>query len=133
MSQTETDLDTPQPEEPVAVMSVGEETAAFANLSASLTEIRKLKGVVGYILRSDTSAIVDLSEQAKISQYALLSSEIHKSSVRLSKQFSLGHVESVLVEGKDLKVLCMGLGENKVSIFLEQMASYAWIVKRILL
>ena len=64
----------------IAVTTVGEETneenSAFASLSASLAEIRKLKGVTGYILRSSTSAIIDVADSDKIFQYAILTSEI---------------------------------------------------------
>lgn len=127
--------DNPQEQfaEPVALTSVGNENYAFANLSASLAEIRKLKGVVGYILRSDTSAIIDLNEQDKIIDYAVLSSQMHESSLEVAKQFNLGDTESVLVEGKNIKVLCMSMGENRVSVFMEKSATHAWIIKRILL
>jgi predicted regulator of Ras-like GTPase activity (Roadblock/LC7/MglB family) len=116
-----------------AVISVGEENSTFAGLSTSLTEIRKLKGVVGYILRSNTSAIIDLNEQDKIIEYAILSSQINDSSLEIANQFNLGTAESVLVEGKAIKVLCMTMGENKISIFMEKSAAHAWIIKRILL
>jgi predicted regulator of Ras-like GTPase activity (Roadblock/LC7/MglB family) len=117
----------------VAITSVDEENSAFANLSASLTEIRKLKGVIGYILRSNTSAIIDLNEQDKIIEYAVLSSQMHDSSQEITKQFNLGETESILVEGENVKVLCMSIGENKISIFMEKSATHAWIIKRILL
>jgi predicted regulator of Ras-like GTPase activity (Roadblock/LC7/MglB family) len=117
----------------VAVISVDEENSGFASLSASLTEIRKLKGVIGYILRSNTSAIIDLNEQDKIIEYAVLSSQMHDSSQEITKQFNLGETESILVEGKNVKVLCMSIGENKISVFMEKSATHAWIIKRILL
>jgi predicted regulator of Ras-like GTPase activity (Roadblock/LC7/MglB family) len=116
-----------------AVISVGDDNAGFANLSASLAEIRKLKGVMGYILRSNTSAIIDLTENDKVIQYAILSSQIQESSSEMAKQFHLTEVESVLVEGKKVKVLCMSMGENRMSIFMEKTATHAWIIKRILL
>ena len=117
----------------VAVISVDEENSAFASLSASLAEIRKLKGVIGYILRSNTSAVIDLNEQDKIIEYAFLSSQMHDSSQEITKQFNLGETESILVEGKNVKVLCMSIGENKISVFMEKSATHAWIIKRILL
>jgi predicted regulator of Ras-like GTPase activity (Roadblock/LC7/MglB family) len=116
-----------------AVISVGDDNSGFANLAASLAEIRKLKGVSGYILRSETSAIVDLTEQDKIIEYAILSSQISESSREIAKQFSMADIESVLVEGKNVKVLCMSVGENKISVFMEKTATHAWIIKRILL
>ena len=102
-------------------------------LAASLAEIRKLKGVMGYILRSNTSAIIDLTEQEKIIEYAILSSQISESSTEMAKQFNLTDIESVLVEGKNVKVLCMSIGENRISVFMEKTATHAWIIKRILL
>ena len=117
----------------VAVISDGEENSAFASLSASLPEIRKLKGVMGYILRSNTSAIVDLTESDKISQYAILTSKIHESCQKIAKQFNLGQTESVLVEGENFKVLCLSIGENKISVLMDKSANHAWIIKRILL
>ena len=117
----------------VAITSADEENSAFASLSASLAEIRKLKGVIGYILRSNTSAIIDLTEPDKIIEYAILSSQMHDSSQEITKQFNLGETESILVEGKNVKVLCMSIGENKISVFMEKSATHAWIIKRILL
>jgi hypothetical protein len=76
----------------IAVTSVGEENSAFASLSASLTEIRKLNGVLGYILRSNTSAIIDLNETNKIIDYAILSSQMNDSSIEIAKQFNLGEI-----------------------------------------
>ena len=114
----------------VAVISAGDGDS-FTGLSAGLAEIRKLKGVIGYILRSSTSAIVDLNEQEKIIPYAVLSSEICDVGLQFADQFKLGAGESVLVEGKKIKVLCINMGENKISIFMEKSASHAWITKRI--
>ncbi len=115
------------------VISVGDDNATFANLSASLAEIRKLKGVMGYILRSESSAIIDLTEQDKIIDYAVLSSQISESSLEMAKQFNLSSIESILVEGKSVKVLCMSVGENKIGIFMEKTTTHGWIIKRILL
>jgi predicted regulator of Ras-like GTPase activity (Roadblock/LC7/MglB family) len=117
----------------IAVTSVGEENSAFASLSASLTEIRKLNGVLGYILRSNTSAIIDLNETNKIIDYAILSSQMNDSSIEIAKQFNLGEIECILVEGENVKVLCTTIGENKISIFMEKTATHSWIMKRILL
>jgi len=116
-----------------AVISVGDDNAVFVSLSASLAEIRKLKGVIGYILRSETSAIIDVTEQDKIIDYALLSSQVSESSFEMAKQFNISNIESVLVEGKSVKVLFMSVCENKIGIFMEKTATHAWIIKRVLL
>jgi predicted regulator of Ras-like GTPase activity (Roadblock/LC7/MglB family) len=108
-----------------------EENPAFENLSAQLAEIRKINGVVGYILRSATSATIDLKEPGKIVEYAILSSQVLDSSKEISDLFEIGDVENILVEGKDIKVLCMTIGENKISIFMEKTVDHADILNRI--
>lgn len=128
LAQTE-----PEVPEGAAVISVGDEDSGFSNLAASLAEIRKLKGVFGYILRNKKSAIVDLEEQEKISSLALLSTHIRESSFEIGRPFNLSDIESVLVEGKNAKVLCMSLGENMLDVFMEKTTSDASITKRILL
>jgi predicted regulator of Ras-like GTPase activity (Roadblock/LC7/MglB family) len=118
---------------PAALISVGQENFSFASLSASLAEIRKLEGVIGYILRSNSSAIIDLEPPENIIQYALLSSQIYDSCQEIAQQFNLGETESMLVEGENVKVLCMGIGENRVSVFMERAATDLGLVKSILL
>jgi predicted regulator of Ras-like GTPase activity (Roadblock/LC7/MglB family) len=104
----------------------------FTDLAASLAEMRKLDDIRGYILRSDTSAIIDLIEQEKIIEYAILSSQISESSGEIAKQFNLTGVESVLVEGKTVKMLCMNKSQNRVSVFMDKTVTHDSIIKRIL-
>jgi predicted regulator of Ras-like GTPase activity (Roadblock/LC7/MglB family) len=117
----------------VVITSVDDENSGFASLSASLAEIRKLKGVIGYILRSNTSAILDFTEPDKITENAILSSQIHDSCQEITKQFNLGEMENVLVEGENVKVLNMSMGENNISVFMEKNATHSGIIKRILM
>ncbi len=114
------------------IVVVGD-NSVFANLAATLSEIRKLKGVIGYILRSNIAAIIDITQKESLIEYASLCSQIHDSSRAIAKQFNLTDVESVLVEGKSVKVLCMCIGEIKMAVFMEKTCTHAWIVKRILL
>ena len=108
-----------------------EEDQVFADLSKNLAEIRKAKGVIGYILRSTTAATIDLKEPEKIVEYAILSSQVLDSSREISELFKLGDVESTLIEGKETKALCLVIGENKISIFMEKNADHADILKRV--
>lgn len=115
------------------MLMVGLNNSVFTNLAATLTEVRKLKGVNGYILRNNTAAIVDLSEKEHTTDYAMLSSEIHESRRDLIKQYNLADIESMLLQGKNAKVLCLELGENRIAVFMDKACAHAWIVKRILL
>ncbi len=122
-----------EPNYTAPVISVGDDNTIFENLATSLAEIRKLKGVTGYILRSGTLAIIDIAEQEKIIEFAILSSQISESSNEIAKQLNLADIESVLVEGKFVKVLLMSIGDNRIGIFMDRSATHAGIIKRILL
>jgi len=51
-----------------------EETVSTTDLKSSLEEIKNYPGVIGYILRSSTSASIDLKDPTKIIDYAIVSS-----------------------------------------------------------
>jgi predicted regulator of Ras-like GTPase activity (Roadblock/LC7/MglB family) len=111
--------------------STSEEEQAFTDLSNKLAEIRKGKGVTGYIIRNTTSAAIDLKEPEKIVEYAIFSSQVLDSTREISGLFELGDVESILVEGKENNALCMTINGNKISIFMEKDVDHADILKRI--
>ncbi len=102
--------------EPVAV----EETMPVSDLRASLEEIKTYKGVIGYILRTSASAAIDIKDPTKIIDYAVLSSSVLDASEEFSGLFKLGEVEDIVVEGKDVKVISLTIGESKISIFIEK-------------
>jgi predicted regulator of Ras-like GTPase activity (Roadblock/LC7/MglB family) len=108
-----------------------EENKSFTDLCNKLAEIRKNKSVIGYIIRNETSATIDLKETEKIFEYAIFSSQVLDSSQEISDLFELGDVKSVLIEGKESNVLCMNLDGNKISIFMEKDADQADILKKI--
>lgn len=108
-----------------------EEDQTFTDLSSKLAEIRKDKGVTGYIIRNATSATIDLKEPEKIVEYAIFSSQVLDSSQEISDLFELGDVKSILIEGKESNALCMTLDGNKISIFMEKDADQADILKKI--
>jgi predicted regulator of Ras-like GTPase activity (Roadblock/LC7/MglB family) len=118
--QTTTELS----ENAAAMITVGD-NSAFTNLAARLAEIRKQTGVAGYILRNDSSAIIDVPQQEKLTDYALLSWQIAASSSEIAKQFQLTTPESMVVEGKTAKVLCLNIGENKISLFMDKTTTHA--------
>jgi predicted regulator of Ras-like GTPase activity (Roadblock/LC7/MglB family) len=110
---------------------VTEEATSVNNLRANLEEIKTYDGVIGYILRNSTSAAIDLKDPTKIIDYAIISSSALDASEELSKFFDLGEVKEILVEGKNVKVLSLAVGENKVSIFLEKDADCEKILRKL--
>ena len=108
-----------------------EEDQTYTDLSTKLAEIRKNKDVIGYILRSTTQATIDLKEPEKLVEYAIFSSQVLDSSQEISDLYELGDVNSVLIQGKESKALCMTINENKISIFMEKTADHTDILKKI--
>ena len=108
-----------------------DEDPTFTALRPSLAEINKTPGVTGYILRNSTSAIIDLKNQEKLYEYAILSAQSIDTGNELSELFDLGKVDHVLIEGKDLKILCMAIGDNKASIFMEKETDHIAIIERL--
>jgi predicted regulator of Ras-like GTPase activity (Roadblock/LC7/MglB family) len=100
-------------------------------LKASLEELKGYEGVIGYILRNSTSATIDLKDPSKLIEYAILSSSALEAGEELSETFNLGLVKSILVEGKEVKVLSFTVGENKVSIFIERNTDPEKVLKKL--
>lgn len=111
---------------PVAV-----EGAIESNLRESLEEIKAYDGVIGYILRNSTSAAIDLKDPTKIIDYAILSSSTLDASEVLSEDFNLGTAKSIIVEGKDAKVISLTINENKISIFIEKEADCEKVLRKL--
>jgi predicted regulator of Ras-like GTPase activity (Roadblock/LC7/MglB family) len=105
--------------EDTTVKPVEEENFEYTNLNEALVEIRKTSGITGYILKSQTSATIDLNDTSKLMDYALLSSAVIDSSKKAQKLFDIGKIESVTVESKTVKALCIIKGENRASVFME--------------
>ena len=113
------------------VISAVEEEPIFEDLRMKLAAINKIEGITGYILRDPSYAVIDLKDQSRLVDYALLSSQAYDFGQEISELFDLGSVENIVVEGKDVKVVCMNIDENKVSIFMEKTADHACVLKQI--
>jgi predicted regulator of Ras-like GTPase activity (Roadblock/LC7/MglB family) len=108
-----------------------DEDERYEDLSCELAEIRKDKNVLGYILRNETSATIDIEASGKIVEYAIFSSQVLDSSQEISDEFELGDVESVVIEGEEKKVLCMKIGKNKINVFMKKDADCSKISKKL--
>ena len=108
-----------------------EATDSESNLRANLEEIKKYDGVVGYILRNTTSASIDLKEPAKMIDYAMLSSTAFDATEEVSDLFELGSIESIIVNGKNVKMLSLTVEQNKISIFMQNDADTEKILEKL--
>ncbi len=102
----------------------------FSELRSNLAEINKTRGVEGYILRNSTTAVIDLQKTEKLVEYALLMSETVECLQQLSDLFSLDATHAI-VEGKELKLICLVMGANTVGIFSKKNVDHDGIIKRI--
>jgi predicted regulator of Ras-like GTPase activity (Roadblock/LC7/MglB family) len=112
-------------------LGTSKEEELFTKISNNLAEIRKEKGIKGYILRSSTSAIIDLREPERVVEYAIFSSQVLYSSQELSNLFKLNDVKSVFIEGKESKTLCLNIHGNKIGVFMEKNVDSYKILKKI--
>jgi len=113
------------------IISAVEEEPVFEELRMKLAAINKTEGITGYILKDTSSAVIDLKDQSRLVDYAILSSQAYDFGQEMSELFDLGNVENIVVEGKDVKVVCMNIDENKVSIFMEKTADHACVLKQV--
>jgi len=100
-----------------------------ADLRTVLDRIKAREGVIGYILRASTSAAVDMKDPVKIIDYAVLSASALESAESLSETFGLGKINNIVVEGKDLKILLLTIGEHRISVFMEKNVDHNAIYK----
>jgi predicted regulator of Ras-like GTPase activity (Roadblock/LC7/MglB family) len=120
------------PEVAAATEQVAVEEAVPVNdLRSSLDEIKSYEGIIGYILKNSTSVAIDLKDPTKIIDYAVISSSVLDASVELSELFDLGEIKDVVVEGKSVKALCLAVGENRISVFMEKNADREKILRKL--
>jgi predicted regulator of Ras-like GTPase activity (Roadblock/LC7/MglB family) len=113
------------------VICAVDEEPIFEELRMKLAAINKIEGITGYILRDTSDAVIDLKDQAMLVDYAILSSQAYDFGQEISELFNLGNVENIVVEGKDVKVVCVNINENKVSIFMEKTTDHTNVLKQI--
>jgi len=101
------------------------------NLRANLEEIKTYDGVIGYIVRNSTSAAIDLKDPTRLIDYAVLSSSALDASEALSEDFNLGDVKSIIVTGKNVKVLSLTVSDNRISVFMDKEANYEKVLRKL--
>lgn len=117
-------------EEPADVKAEVKEDVG-AGLRVALENINTKEGVIGYILRGPTSASVDIKDPSRIIEYAVLSATAFESSESLSHLFGFGKIRSVVLEGKDVKILCLTIGDHRLSVFMEKTVDHNSIYKKL--
>ena len=115
-------------EEPIETPKV-EVKEPTNDMRTRLERVKSREGVIGYILRASTSASVDLKDPSKIIDYAILSAATIESGENLTRGFACGKINSIILEGKDVKILSMAIGAQKLSIFMEKSVNHNAVYK----
>ena len=102
------------------------------DLRKKLETLKSHEGLLGYIIRDSTFASMDLNDPTRTMDYAFLSSSIVNASERISRIFDLGNIKSILIEGKDIKMLVQTTSEYTISVFMEKTFD-SELLKKILL
>jgi len=113
--------------EPVAV----EHARAPYTIHDLLEEIKTYEGVIGYIQRNSKSASIDLKDPTKLVNYALLSSATMDTATQIAGLFDMGETKSVVLNGKDAKMLCLTINEDKISVLFENNAEVDRVLKKL--
>ncbi len=92
----------------------------IGNIQANLQNIKTREGIVGYIFRTPKSASIDLKDPTKIIDYAVLSSTVLEAGENMANVFELGNISKATLEGKDVKILTLKIGDNRLSIFMDK-------------
>jgi len=121
----------PKIAEAALIESEIETTTPTSDPRAILEKIKDQPGIVGYIFRNTASAAIDLKDPSKIIDYAILSSSSLDMAEELSALFDLGTTKHIIVEGKDIKMLSLTIGENKLTVFMEKDVDHEKILKRL--
>lgn len=90
------------------------------DVQETLKDIKNREGIIGYILRSSNSASIDLKDPTKIIDHALLSATSLEAGQELANIFEIGKVNAIILEGRDIKILSMMIGDNRLSLFMEK-------------
>ncbi|XHH09303.1 MAG: hypothetical protein ACFCUE_01380 [Candidatus Bathyarchaeia archaeon] len=92
----------------------------FDSLQLIIAEVQKVHKIEGYILKNSARALINLCKAEDVFDLALLTSEVFDSSSQLFEATNAGPLNSVVLEGSFLSVLCLSVGENQLSIFVNR-------------
>jgi predicted regulator of Ras-like GTPase activity (Roadblock/LC7/MglB family) len=108
-----------------------EQNIETEELQEKLQKIKEQEGIIGYILRDEKSAAIDLSDPTKIIDYAILSSSIIDLTDTMTDSLQMDKTDTIVVESEETKLLSMKINNNRISIFMEKDLDHNQIQKRL--
>ena len=101
-------------------MSDKKQKNAEESLQEKLKAIKDEDGIIGYIVRDEKSASIDLKDPTKIIDYAVLSSTSFDVAQNIAETLQIGEVDKIIVESEETKLMSMKLDNKLLSIFMAQ-------------
>ena len=114
--------------------SLGQEqkTKDYENLHSILKEIREKNEILGFILKGSAYAAIDLDSNEDLARFAILVSQLANFSKQVLNLHEEDLVRSVVLEGKELKVLCLNIRGNEIGIMMKKSNDDRKILNKIL-
>jgi predicted regulator of Ras-like GTPase activity (Roadblock/LC7/MglB family) len=116
----------------VEITASASEQSSFEDLAALLNDLCDSDTIMGYILKNDITAKINLKDSAKVVDFAMLSSQAFDSAAEISASFGVGSINNIVIDGTDIKVLCVNAGENAASVFMEKNTDHVSILNKLL-
>ena len=114
-----------------SALAKSEENRIFKRLRQILTEIRKNRRLMGYTLRNSSQAIADLNKAEELIELSLLSAQIFDSVQQLLGVCNREQMKNAVLEGSRMRILCVSIKGNQVSIFTEKSVDYQPILEKL--
>ena len=114
--------------------SLGQEKKSkdYANLHSILKEIREKSEILGFILKGSAYAAIDLDSNEDLGKFAILVSQLANFSKQVLNLHEEDFVRSVVLEGKELNVLCLNIRGNEIGIMMKKSKDDREIFNKIL-
>ncbi|MCW4024649.1 MAG: hypothetical protein NWF01_06395 [Candidatus Bathyarchaeota archaeon] len=95
-------------------------TRKAQNQAVILGETQKMsEKVIGYILRTESTAKINLVESDKIVDYAMFNSQLIESAHGMAEAIGIDGADQVVVAGKNIKTICKISGKTKTCVFIK--------------
>lgn len=98
-------------------------------LHEKLQEIKEQEGIIGYILRGEKSASIDIKDPTKIIDYAVLSSTTFETSNNIAETLQMNEIDTIIMESEETKLLSMNANDHQLSIFMEKTVDHNKLYK----
>lgn len=107
------------------------ETRIYKKLLRILKEIRVNNNLEGYVIRNSTRAMVDINNPAELADLALIATQLFEVSTKLLSVQERRHLKNAILDGSRIRVLCVEVGGNQVSVFMDKTVNCEGILERI--